>query len=349
VKKPQLLFVVTLLLSVGRLSLAQTQEPAYFPLPELEVISPENANRVTFLGELEGFSWWTLFAAFSPDGEIVAASSAYGGVRVWDVKTGQPLKSLECPVDELEGWTGGVAFTPDGSLLAVGCGLSVRVWSIDNILEEKQPELTSILSGPISLVGKVVIGSTGQYLAANYIGSGDDPKFVWLWDMQTGKQLATFEGVELCCPYFSPDGQSLAYTDDKETHIWDIKALQEVDTYTYRSQAFSLDWTLAADTSDGLHLWDILSDTAPFVLHNIDNHSPKILAFSPDISLLASGSEHYNMLLWDTVSHERLAVIDTAGITDLTFSPDGKLIVTTHATAGGPQGQVTLWGVVAEE
>lgn len=55
-------------------------------------------------------------ASFSPDGALLA-TGAYGGVRVWDVDTGDLIRELILDVDSAADT---VAWSPDGALLAVG-------------------------------------------------------------------------------------------------------------------------------------------------------------------------------------------------------------------------------------
>ena len=58
----------------------------------------------------------TFAVAFSPNGNVLAAGTAEGQVRLWRVSDGQPLLTCEGHVGAV--WS--VAFSPDGSLLASG-------------------------------------------------------------------------------------------------------------------------------------------------------------------------------------------------------------------------------------
>lgn len=64
------------------------------------------------------------------------------------------------------------------------------------------------------------------------------------------------------------------------------------------------------------------------------------MAYSPDGTILAVGLSDRTVRLWDTATQESLAVLDErTGVSDLEFSQDGTLLV----TSGG--GTIRLWGV----
>jgi WD40 repeat protein len=64
---------------------------------------------------------------FSPDGTLLASGSNEGTVKIWDVATGNLLRTLEGHSSLIES----VAFSPDGNLLAAG-GFAGRIsiWGI---------------------------------------------------------------------------------------------------------------------------------------------------------------------------------------------------------------------------
>ena len=63
--------------------------------------------------------------AFSPDGRLLATTSADKTARVWDPATGEHLRTLAGH----EGGVWGVAFSPDGRLLATTSDdRTTRLW-----------------------------------------------------------------------------------------------------------------------------------------------------------------------------------------------------------------------------
>jgi WD40 repeat protein len=110
-------------------------------------------------------------------------------VRLWDVRTGQCLKTLQGQ----SGWGESIAFSRDGQILAGGSDEStVRLWEVST------GQCLQTLRGHTNKVWSVAFSSDGQTLV-----SGSQDETVKIWNVKTGECLKTlranrpYEGMNL--------------------------------------------------------------------------------------------------------------------------------------------------------
>src|SRR5262245_43324776 len=175
---------------------------------------------------------------FSPDGKTLATGGENAGktsmgggradhlgVKLWDVATAKEKASLKGHA----GPVFSVAFSPDGTLLASGCGTfasngqagagEVKIWDVATGKEK----LT--LKGHMAVVWAVAFSPDGKTLA-----SGDVYGNVLLWEVHSGRRTATFQAFnprgkeESINPAysvaFSPDGKTLAAGTVRGIKLW---------------------------------------------------------------------------------------------------------------------------------
>ncbi|MFJ6940396.1 WD40 repeat domain-containing protein [Streptomyces sp. NPDC101132] len=190
-----------------------------------------------------------------------------------------------------------VAISPDGTLLAVGCGYGrVRLW---NAITRQRIQRTLTGHGgrgsSEAWISSVAFSPDGSLLAA-----GDSGGRVRLWNPVTcqpiGKSLTAHTGrVETVA--FSPDGTLLATGGtDFRLQLWNPT------TRRPRGQPLR---------------------TRPFAIHST--------AFSPDGNLLAVGTNYGTLELWNPSTRRLLTAFTShknAVVTALAFSPDGNLLAT---------------------
>jgi WD40 repeat protein/tRNA A-37 threonylcarbamoyl transferase component Bud32 len=175
-----------------------------------------------------------LCVTFSPDSRRIASASADGTVRVWDVTTGEEKLSRKTRAVGFGGGVPpenyqGVAFSPDGRLLASSSGgfgepAEVRVWDVETGAE------MYVLKGHEQPVLGIAFSPDGRRLAT---GSGD--RTVKLWDAQTGEETFTLKGHTgaVTGVAFSPNGRRLVTSaaapreGPGEVKLWDTETGQE--------------------------------------------------------------------------------------------------------------------------
>lgn len=82
-------------------------------------------HRALFTGER--VNAWAYSLAFSPDSRVLASGHSDGGVLIWDVATGEQLKTFSGHTAKVSS----LCFSPDGFSLATGCeDGTVLLWDI---------------------------------------------------------------------------------------------------------------------------------------------------------------------------------------------------------------------------
>lgn len=259
------------------------------------------------LYELEGQKTLSR-VAFSPNGQILASagSSFDGTIWLWDMaKGGVKLMVLEGHTEAIYG----LAFSPDGALLASGSrDNSVRMWDV-----KTGKELFFSLAHN-SEVHSVAFSPDGAILAS---GGGDGK--IRLWDVKSGQEKIALDAYRLQveCLAFSPDGKLLASAGqyDTEIRLWDTQTWQPTNIlrghksiagYGVFSLAFNYQDTLLASggADNSIRLWDISSSSPSFgnELASLQRHSDWVdsLVFSPDGAAIISASDRDGTIrIWE--------------------------------------------------
>jgi WD40 repeat protein len=277
-----------------------------------------------------------LCVAFSPQGDLLAAGTTTGEIRIWQ-KNGLPLRIFRGHTN----WIHAIAFNPNGKTLASGGDdQTVRLWEVGS------GELLNTWQGHTGTVWSVCFSPDGKTLAS---GGGD--RTVRLWEVNSGTCLNILQDQSrwVHTVAFSSDGSILASGGDANSvRLWETSSGKLLNTLQGHSSwvfsiAFSPDGkTLASGSGDQtVRLWKVSSGELLNILHGHTGMTWSV-AFSPDGSILASSSEDQTVRLWKVSSGELLNILHghTGMYYSVAFSPDGKTLA-----SGSDDQKVRLWEV----
>jgi WD40 repeat protein len=209
----------------------------------------------------------------------------------------------------------------------------------------QDPERPAVLRPGQNVVLALAFSPDGKTLASGSAGRPPECD-VKLWDVATGKQVATLKGHKqhLTALAYSPDGKTLASaSQDGAVRLWDAAAGTERATLAYGDTVWGVGFSsdgkiVGAAGLKGLRLW--AATGKELAAHK--DFGQRALAFSPAGAVLAV-SRNMDVLLWDTAAGKELAVLKghTSEVTRLVFSPDGKRLASTSADH-----MVRVWDVV---
>jgi WD40 repeat protein len=327
-REPELCFTLSLIISV----LILTWQGDYFA--NAQTIAERNYKLELVIEE--GHTSAISSVAFSPDRKTLASGSWDNTVKLWNVETGQQIKSLDDHADLVSS----VAFSPDGKTLASGSwDNTVKLWSVET------GQLIKTLKSNIDSI-TVTFLPDGKTLASISLSST-----ITLWNIETGQQIKAFRGGDYVVhsAAISPDGNVLAIgSDDSVISLWNVEKSQQIRSFEGHdsgiySVAFSPDGkTLASGSNDNtIKLWN--AETGQLI-KSFEGHTNLVssVTFSPDGKTLASGDWGSTIKLWNVETGQQIRSFEghTDQINSVAFSPDGKTLA-----SGSNDSAAKLWNV----
>ncbi|EOA91948.1 hypothetical protein ACJQWK_03400 [Exserohilum turcicum] len=299
-----------------------------------------DSNWSALLQTLEGHSRGINVVAFSPNGEVLASGSDDATIKLWDVGTGAALQTLKGHSSK----TSRLAFTPcDSEVLASASDdKTVKLWNVGtgeliwNVgTDELQPPFSS-LSGWASAL---TFSSDHKVLALVL-----QHTTVELWDMQSKErqQVRDYGQKRVHDVVFSRDGTALALVSDFGTfRLMDVD--KNVEVYAVESEgegrvAVSSHGEIMAsvlkrenlklrhmNTDTPIRIW---KDRSIISVSKGHSHEIRLVALSPNGTLLASVSRDETVKLWDTGTGKLVQTFKGYSFFNnaMAFAPDNKAL-----------------------
>ncbi len=267
-----------------------------------------------------------------------------------------------------------VAFAPGGTLVATGCsGLTdstfpprphpdvrkcgvVAVWDVQSgkrlFRWETFGDLTKLAFSPNgTLLAAARLFETGEGLALHEVR---------VWELTTGRQT---KSLDRCHSFaFSPDGRQLAVLSRSKCALYEVKDWAKETLVKPLGGAVSVSFA-----ADGQSLVGVVNDSgkfrlrlaslaagqdtvgeAPAPIQSLALDDPFYrVAVAPDGSLLATGHDGGNIVVWDATTLDIRSRLNTGerGLAHPFFSPDAKLL----AAGCQENGDIVIWNLTERQ
>jgi WD40 repeat protein/serine/threonine protein kinase len=273
---------------------------------------------------------------FRPGGKELASARGDGAVTVWDVGTGLPLRTLSSKAGG-----GDVAYSPDGSRLAVRAGDRVRLLDAATG-QELSSWPTHVLAAGLAF------SPDGRRLA--FGGDGTHDRDVQVVDLATRRPLALLRGHSSSVLGLAWQGDQLASAGgDGTVQVWDARPGRDAVVARFTLRTDQTPRTAVAFTPDGQRLvsltertcklWELVEGKELLSLP-VGGKGFPAAAFSPDGRCLAASGLRGAEVLDGGADLQLFSLRPqhaTNNLPSVAWSPDGRLL------ARGGAAQVFLW------
>jgi WD40 repeat protein len=288
-------------------------------------------------------------AILSPDGRRLLALNweppnpldTRRTATLWDLADSKPSGHLHAPKGAIEP----IAFSPDGSRIALGFEQDIHVYDATSLREIAK------LSGLPGHKGQIEF-SPDQH---RVLGVGQD-KVAHVWHARSGNELYVLRGkAPILAGYFSPDGSKIVTCgvgrngrspgpSNVVAEVWDAETGAELCTLMHPGPGSISGYTDPSWFPDSRRLLDPINDskaariwdvTTGKILLRLEGHPGALTcgAVSSDGERVVTGAHDRTARIWDARTGKQLAVLEghEDELERVAFSPDGRHVLTKAA------------------
>ncbi|NEO84525.1 MAG: hypothetical protein F6J87_09760 [Spirulina sp. SIO3F2] len=289
-------------------------------------LNPGQGNHWHCAQTLQGHLGSVNTLAIAPHGQTFASGSDDQSIKLWQLATGQDVRTLGTPDTSRVSPVKTIALSPNGQMLAsAGNDKVIQLWQVT------LGQRIGILQGHNGAISSLTFSPDGEQLI-----SGSADKTVRIWQVKTGQLDQTltghsewFSGVKAVA--MSPNGKTLASSsDDKTIKLWDLTQGKITHTLaghhdTVNDLTFSPDgqFLFSASSDSTIKGWRLDNGREAFHFMGHRGHVYS-LAISPNGQVLASGSWDRSIKLWDLQTGRELDTLTghTAAVMTLAFAQE---------------------------
>lgn len=318
---------------------------SFIPGLETKPAQAQSARSAQLLYTLTGHNGGVNTVAFTPFNHYAISGSVDRTIRVWDLETGQTVKTLNNSHA-----VNNITLSPDGNKI-YGTGPSykpsVKIW------QRETGQLKQVISNFETVIRAMDVSSDSEVLAAALLRG-----VVELWDTRTGDRLNTLKGHTdyVTAVAFVPGGETLVTGSagrDRSIRVWDVDKGEELYSITPQTTGHK-DWVLdvgvasngrffASSSADKtIKIWDTGTGK---LLRTLSGHTSWVrsIQFSQNNDYIVSGSKDGMVKVWDVKTGAQLYSMDARdkGIDEVravAFASDNKTVM-----AGVTNGTVKIW------